>query len=215
MDALNFLGFAIGAVGTSVGIVGVILTIYYATKAVRSQEQVRRLEGLRKRLDWTEIQTAASDLAQSLLAKGVIPRAFVTPGLNGATFANLLRDALGSSAPVYVGVSHWKEDDPKDGNLLVEDAAAYISLETSKWRVFLPRVPASVASGTVLLVDDLVMSGDFLVAARTALLSSGISRVTTAAIVTTEVASRGKKAPEHSWLTTHETEFYFPWGRSR
>jgi hypoxanthine phosphoribosyltransferase len=215
MDALNVLGFVIGVAGTLVGVIGVILTIYYAKKAVRSQEQVKRLEGLRKRLDWTEIQTAASDLAQSLTAKGVMPSAFVTPGLNGATFANLLRDALGSSAPVYVGVSHWKEDDPKDGTLIEEDAAAYVSLETSKWRVFLPRVPSAVAGGTVLLVDDLVMSGDFLVSARAQLLKSGISNVTTAAIVTTEVASRGKKAPEHSWLTTNETEFYFPWGRSR
>lgn len=215
MDALNFLGFIIGALGTVFGIVGVILTIYYAKKAVLSQGKIKRLEGLRKRLDWTEIQTAASDIAQNLMADGVTPTAFVSPGLNGATFANLLRDALGTSAPVYVGVSHWKDDDSKETSQIVENAAAYISLETSKWRVFLPCVPASVASGTVLLVDDLVMSGDFLVAARGALMNSGIANVMTAAIVTTGVASRGNKAPDYSWLTTNETEFYFPWGRSR
>jgi hypoxanthine phosphoribosyltransferase len=208
MDLMNIVSLI-------VGVIGIVLTVHYAGKAAKSQEQVKRLEGLRKRLDWAEIQTAASDLAQEITTSGQLPTAFVTPGLNGATFANLLRDALGSSAPVYVGVSHWKDDDAPNRAPITEDLSAFISLETTKWRVFLPRVPMHASSGTVLLVDDLVMSGDFLLAARTALSQAGLASVKTAAIVVTEVAAKVKKAPDYSWLTTNENEFYFPWGKSR
>ena len=216
MDALNTASLIAGIVGFPLGVVGLVLTIYYARKAERTEAELKRISGLRKRLDWSEIQTAAGDLKEVMSAAGVVPTIIITPGLAGATFANLFEDALAIRTPVYVGIRHWKTGGTEEvaSEHLNEN---YITVETTKWVVSIPRIPVRADNSQILILDDFVMSGDFLAKFKTALVESGVpvNRIHSAAIVTTQVALHSKKGPDFWWLVTDDDNFYFPWGKAR
>jgi hypoxanthine phosphoribosyltransferase len=209
VDLLTIVGFA-------VGVLGVGLTILFAVRAERSQKQLDILTGLRKRLDWPEIQSAAHDLARDISAAGIVPTAIITPGLSGATFANLIEATLAKPAPVYVGIRIWK-----DGKAIqtpdIDLESSYIEIETSKWRVLMPRLAHPDNEECVLIVDDFVMSGDFLFKLREALIESGVEAraIHSASIVTTQIAQHAHKAPDFSWFISPDDNFYFPWGKAR
>jgi hypoxanthine phosphoribosyltransferase len=69
----------------------------------------------------------------------------------------------------------------------------------------------------ILIVDDFVMSGDFLSALKRVLKDAGVSmeRVRTASIATTKVAVRNHKGPDYYWWLADDDEFFFPWGKAR
>jgi len=134
------------------------------------------------------------------------------PSLRGATFANLLIDQMDRDVPVFVGVTSWKA-----GTQPLSVCAGYSSLETSKWHVHVPKCLFDYADKNILVVDDFVMSGDFLARLRDTFVAGGLSlqRVKTLAIVTTKVAIRAHKAPDYHWMATSDDSFYFPWGKAR
>ena len=216
MEALNFVNLIVGIIGFPLGAIGLILTVYYARKAEQTEIELKRISGLRKRLDWSEIQMAASDLEKAVSAAGIIPTLIFSPGLSGATFANLFEKALEVRTTVYVGICYWKASDsnfsePKDAD------QNYIRLETTKWVVLVPRIAEWKENDQILILDDFVMSGDFLTSFRKALVESGIQddRIHSAAIVTTHVAKQSKKGPDFSWFVSDDDNFYFPWGKAR
>jgi hypoxanthine phosphoribosyltransferase len=192
--------------GLVIGLAGVLLTIFYARKA-------ERLNSIRKRLDWSDLQAAASDLSQKIRAD-FTPAAVVTPGLTGATFANLLVTDLPNQPPVYVGIRTWKE---------AAHSAGYTSgsfrIETKKWIV---EIPASVSAliesqGDILIVDDFAMSGDFLEMLRTELVAAGFRKeqIHSCSLAVTKVAIKNHKAPDYYWWIADDDDFYFPWGKAR
>ena len=195
-------GLAAG--GVAVAVVGVLLTIYYAKKA-------DELNKKRKRLEWPDLQAAANDLGQRI-KRDFQPSMIVTPGLTGATFANLLVAEIGGQPPVLVGTRTWKADAhppvPSDNSFL---------LETKKWIVTIPRASATYEEGYILIVDDFVMSGDFLDSLKTELANAGVGpdRVRSASIVVTKVAIKNHKAPDYYWWIADDDDFFFPWGKAK
>lgn len=192
--------------GLIVGVVGVVLTIVYARKA-------ERLNSIRKRLDWADLQAAASDLSQKIRAD-FNPVAVVTPGLTGATFANLLVTDFPGQPPVYVGIRTWKAADHSSGL-----SSESIRIETKKWIV---EIPASVTAliesqGDILIVDDFAMSGDFLEMLRSEMVAAGFGpeRIHSCSLAVTKVAIKNHKSPDYYWWIADDDEFYFPWGKAR
>jgi len=193
-----------GAGGLAIGIVGVVLTIYYARKS-------ERLNRMRKRLEWPDLQAAATDLGRRI-KRDVQPAALVTPGLAGATFANLLVSEFPNQPPVYVGTRIWRED-PHDE----VRPGSWMVLNTKKWIVTIPDGVLNHKDGTILIVDDFVMSGDFLDAFRDKLVSEGVdsSRIRAASLACTRVAIANHKGPDYYWWLADNDDFYFPWGKAK
>ena len=69
----------------------------------------------------------------------------------------------------------------------------------------------------VLIVDDLVMSGDFLHTIKQRLCTSGFNKknIRFISIVTTDVAISTKKSPDYYWKKITADECYFPWGKAK
>lgn len=190
--------------GLFIGVVGVVATIYYERKSAR-------LDKLRKRLEWPDLQAAANDLGQQI-KRECTPAAIVTAGLRGATFANLLASEFVGQPPVYVGISTWKEG--QHSEVLTD---GWFKLETSKWMVTIPRTPVRYKSGTILIVDDFVMSGDFMQLLKQTLVKAGVEvdRIRTVSIAATKVAVKNHKAPDYYWWLAENDDFFFPWGKAR
>jgi hypoxanthine phosphoribosyltransferase len=194
----------LGIGGFLVGIVGIVLTIYYA-------QQAQRLNKMRKRLEWADLQAAASDLGQRM-KHNFAPAVVVTPGLTGATFANLLVTEFPNQPPVLVGTRTWK-DDPH-APVLPDDS---IVIDTKKWIVTIPRKVLLYQSGKILIVDDFVMSGDFLDLLKARMVEAGIdaARIVAASIVVTKVAIKNRKSPDYYWWVADDDDFFFPWGKAK
>lgn len=198
------VNLALGLGGVLVGVVSVLLTIYYARKA-------QELNRMRKRLEWPDIQAAANDLGM-LIKKDFSPPAILTPGLTGATFANLLREEFADQPPVLVGTRTWKGAP----YTIIPDRDVF-AIETKKWIVTIPEAIFEYCDDTVLIVDDFVMSGDFLDALKNKLISSGFAsdHIKSAAIAVTKVAIKSHKSPDYYWWVADDDDFFFPWGKAR
>ncbi len=198
------MGTLLAVVGTAFGVVGTVLTVLLARRA-------ERLNRERRRLEWPDLQAAASDLSRRIL-RDFAPGAVFTPGLSGATFTNLLVDQLGDELPVYVGIRFWREN-----GRLPDSLPGYSPVETNKWRVLVPEALLQGASEPVLIVDDFAMSGDFLEKLRAKLSEGGrdSAQVRSVTVAATNVAIRNHKAPDYYWWTADDDNFYFPWGRAR
>lgn len=201
---LTHVNLALGLGGLFVGVIGIILTTYYARKA---QELNRK----RKRLEWPDIQVAANDLGQRI-KKDFAPAAILTPGLTGATFANLLVEEFTDQPPVFVGTRTWKESP----YATIPDAGVFC-IETKKWIVTIPEAIVKYSNGKLLIVDDFVMSGDFLETLKGKLIESGYSpeQLRSAAIAVTKVAIRNHKSADYYWWVADDDDFFFPWGKAR
>jgi hypoxanthine phosphoribosyltransferase len=196
--------FAIGLAGLILGIAGIAATVFFERKSAKS-------ERLRKRLEWADVQAAANDLAQQI-KRDCTPAAIVTPGTRGATFANLLASEFVGQPPVYVGISTWK--DAEHAEILADD---WFELQTKKWIVRIPKTPSLYKEGTILIVDDFVMSGDFLDLLKTTFAGTDLSadRIRSVSIAATKVAVKNHKAPDYYWWLAENDDFFFPWGKAR
>jgi hypoxanthine phosphoribosyltransferase len=195
---------ALGLGGFFVGIIGIALTIHYARRA----EELNRM---RKRLEWSDLQAAANDLGQRI-KREFPPAVIVTPGLPGATFANLLAAEFTNQPPVLVGTRTWKSDPhapvPEDGSLI---------FETKKWLVTIPTAVIGYKDENILIVDDFVMSGDFLDLLKARLIGNGVpaDRIRAASVAVTKVALKNHKAPQYYWWIADDDDFFFPWGKAK
>ncbi|MFJ3422006.1 phosphoribosyltransferase family protein [Streptomyces sp. NPDC086082] len=195
---------ASGVGGLLIGITGIVLTVFYARKA-------EQLNKMRKRLDWSDLQAAASDLSQRIKSD-FNPAAIITPGLTGATFANLLVTEFPGQPPVYVGTRTWKESahSPKS------ESDSFL-IETQKWIVTIPNSISEIREGDLLIVDDFAMSGDFLELLRSKLEEAGIEkgRIHSCSLAVTKVAIKNHKSPDYYWWVADDDDFFFPWGKAR
>ena len=200
MDSLNII----------FGIISVIsfgTTIYYGRKSSNLEKQ-------RKKIDWTDIQACANDLGKDLKKTKFKPDIIFTPGLRGATFVNLLQNEISKEIPVFVGISFWKENNKNFDLNLYED---FYTIETSKWFVLIPKILISQKKQKILIVDDYTMSGDFLQIITNLLVDNGIDKknIKSMTIATTKVAIENHKEPDYFWMTTSDSNFYFPWGKAK
>lgn len=197
---MNIISFIIGIIGT-------LLSAYGAYLTVRSNQQTRKS----KTIDWGQMQTACKYICKQL-KNNFIPDAIITPGQKGGILAQLILDNLDLEIPIYTGFLISKEK--KSNEILSEN---YILLETTKWNVFLPKSIEVSKDMKILIVDDLVMSGDFLYKLQNRLIEYGYSKknIQSCSIATTTVANATKKSPDYYWKIVDADDCYFPWGKAR
>lgn len=190
--------------GFVVGLVGIIVGIYFGVES-------NRLLMARRKFDWSDLLNAAKDLGRRI-NKEFAPDIIITPGLRGATVANILKSELTETLPVFVGISVWKEDLIKR-----PEFPGYYYLETSKWHVYIPEIVLNFKDKKVLVVDDFSMSGDFMQILTKSLIAKGFleKNVKGMCVVATKVSIQGKKAPDFYWFESEDANFYFPWGKAR
>ncbi len=185
-------------------IIGTILTIAYGQKSAR-------LERESKSITWTDVQSAANDLASDVRGD-FIPELIFAPGARGGILAHMMAQELGPNTPVFIGFCEWKGSRAPSVSM-----PSYQVFDTNKWRVHMPGGMFSDQSKRVLIVDDFAASGDAMEKIRDAFVTDGfaLERIKLAAIVTTKVAINNKKAPNYYWRKADSIDFYFPWGRAK
>lgn len=93
----------------------------------------------------------------------------------------------------------------------------YIALKTTKWNVFLPKSLENNPNAKILIIDDFVMSGDFLVTLTKKLKDLGYSEenMYSCCVATTQVAIKAEKNANYHWNIIDADNSYFPWGKAR
>lgn len=196
----NFIGKCFEfIVGPVLSVVGFYMTI----KGVQAQKQA-------KSIDWSQMHSAAKSLCKDI--KKYKPDIIICPGQKGGIFAQLIVDNLELSIPIYTGFMVTVSE-----NIDSSMTDNYFNIDTTKWHVFLPLSIKKTINSKVLIVDDYVMSGDFLFKLKDKLIEFGYdgNRIRSCSIVTTNVAKLAKKAPNYYWKIVDAEECYFPWGKAK
>ena len=166
-------------------------------------------------MSWAELIIASSSIADSIKDSGFWPQVMVAPDSRGGIIAKLISQELQDhniNIPILVGITVWKKSPKFKGDL-----SAYDFLETKRWGFGLPKVSYANPDQKILIVDDIVHSGDTLELTRRLLLNGGVpsDNIRTAALVVSESAVKNQNSPDFCWKRTHSTEFLFPWGKAR
>ena len=137
---------------------------------------------------------------------------FITPGQKGGIIAQMVMDILDIEIPIYTGFL------TKAKNLVPDRYTKnYISLKTTKWNIFLPKCLEDTPNAKILIIDDFVMSGDFLIMLTNKLKDFGYAEenIYSCCVVTTKVAIQTKKNANYYWNIIDADNSYFPWGKVR
>ncbi|MCX4363070.1 MAG: hypothetical protein OSJ74_06790 [Clostridia bacterium] len=198
---MSIISEIIGVIGALLGAWGVVLTII-------SNRKNRKL----KTVTWSDIQSATKFFWSKLNHEKFIPTFIITPGQKGGIIAQLISDFYDEKIPILSGFLENKD------NKKVEDNG-YLTLSTTKWHVHIPIVLKTCENKKnikLLIVDDFVMSGDFLYKLKKELLELGYieQNIYSCAIAVTKVAIDAKKSPNYHWKVVEDKDFYFPWGKA-
>jgi hypoxanthine phosphoribosyltransferase len=186
-------------------IISLVITIYYGKKAAI-------LELQKKKLEWPDIQTSANYIGNKIKKDRFTPEIIFTPGLRAASFVWLLEEEFhNTNIPAFIGICSMKNDSI-DSSIVTN----YQKLETNKWEVLIPKDMLTLNTKKILVVDDLAMSGDFMLAFKKLLIDNGFQQknIKTATIVVTKVAKANNKCPDYFWMEANDDGFYFPWGKA-
>ena len=139
-----------------IGIIGILLSTIGLWLTVKSNRMIKKS----KTIDWSQFQIAVKQFTKEIKRVGFIPDLIITPGQKGGIIAQLIVDELELTLPICTGFLV-----PIGSSIFQEKSLSenYFAVETSKWCVFLPKFIQYTKDQKILIVDDLVMSGDFCV----------------------------------------------------
>lgn len=198
---MSILNELVGIAGTAFGVWGVMLTI-------SSNRKNRKL----KTVTWSDIQSATKFFWRRLQYQGIKPDYIITPGQKGGIIAQLIKDFYKDDIPILTGFLKTEtKESVKDEN--------YLTLSTTKWNVYMPISLKEFEEKDkikLLIVDDFVMSGDFMYLLKNTLLELGYleQNIYSCAIAVTKVAMDANKSPSYYWKVVDDKDFYFPWGKA-
>jgi hypoxanthine phosphoribosyltransferase len=185
------------------GIAGTVGTFYYGRKASQLAKE-------RYSFSWEDVTRGCRELAKKGV-KDFKPDIIVCFSGPSAIIGNLTVEFSHSFLPVYVVCIERLQN----ARNAVHEIAGYQPLQTSKWRLHVPKAVLLDKTKRVMLVDDATISGDSLFNLREVLVSQGFSRENTftCSLICTKVAHDSKKAPDYYFYLLDTSEFYLPWGR--
>lgn len=198
---MSVISELVGIAGTLLGAWGVIL-------AISSSKKNRKL----KTVTWSDIHSATKFFWKKLKHEKFEPTFIVTPGQKGGIVAQLIKDFYEREIPIFSGFIESKDKEQvKYDN--------YLTLSTTKWHVHIPislKTCEQKEKVKLLIVDDFVMSGDFLYKLRNILLELGYleQNIYSCALAVTKVSIDANKAPNYYWKVVDDKDFYFPWGKA-
>lgn len=182
----------------------------YEEESIRHRDQIDRMKSLRARLDWSDVQEAAQDIAQWLKVSYPVVDVIVAPGPRGAIFAQRIAHYFGGDPSIIVGITRDLEDKPE------RLFAGSVIIENSSWSVELPSDIRELRHCKLLVVDDFARSGRFMKNFKMRLIEDENfqeENIATAVLVTMkEATDRGRV--DRCWLVAREEDFVFPWGKA-
>ena len=192
-----------------IGIVGTLFGAWGVAQNIISKKKNRKL----KAITWSDIQSATKFFWKKLKHEKFEPTFIITPGQKGGIISQLISDFYEEGIPICSGYL-----EAKNKKQVTDDN--YLTLSTTKWNVYLPislKTCKQKDKVKLLIVDDFVMSGDFLYKLKSTLLELGYleKNICSCAMAVTKVAIDANKAPSYYWKVVDDKDFYFPWGKAQ
>lgn len=184
------------------GIVATVISIILERKN-------RKLRSKLSKFTWQDIQLGVDHLVKE--TNDFCPDFVLAPS-NGASgiVANLYLVKMDRYIPIMYG-NHKKMGDNFTAN--VEGKYGYT---TSKWQVYFSNDIEKYTDKKILVIQDVVLSGDSLQGVREALKKCGYSEknVRFAALFVSTVSINSNKQPDYYWYHLDDSvKYYYPWGR--
>lgn len=195
-DLINIISFAFGVFGS-------LISIYFGVEARKIAKKVRNF-------NWEDIESGVKFLSSRTMKEFQPDLILVSSGGSAAIVANLFLTYTDKFIPLYVGVSKKKDAE------FTSKPAFNAFYETSRWMTFIPEAIFSYTNKKILILDDVVLTGETLHKMIELLVANGIKRknIMTATLFATEIAITSNRAPDIYWFKLSDSAFYFPWGRS-
>ncbi|MDQ6946083.1 MAG: phosphoribosyltransferase domain-containing protein [Actinomycetota bacterium] len=191
-------------VGVLFGVVGISVGVYFGL------ENRRLNKGLRT-FDWPQIESGVRYLS-TLIEQEYQPDLIVCSSAGSVgVVANLYVTYTPRFVPLYMGVSRSKV-----GSAFTSSPLFPKRYETNRWETFLPDGLAATGARKVLILEDVVLSGETMREIVSLLIEEGFTReqIKTAALFGTSFGANQGQAPDFYWRELPDTDFYLPWGRS-
>lgn len=164
-------------------------------------------------LDFSEISNASSSIARYFKGEKFYPDIIYTFDAKSGILAKRISEYFDKPPLVVTGFIQWVGD--KENDIVFGDE--YHKVSTNKWKLFIPNLLIDNKDKKILLVDDVVFSGDGLNSIIGCLTSNNVdkSNIRTASFVCTSIAIQRKTNPDYYYKKIEGGDFYFPWGKSR
>ncbi len=184
--------------GLIIGIIGVVVSVYYGIKSKRLEERIRRFS-------WDDV----SDAIEYIYRHGILgykPDLILTVSMPGTIVASLVAARKGSYLPFFSSRPYPKRKAPSGGDHVVE---------TTKWTIELPAEIFAHKDMRVLVIDGAVLTGDTLNSVSQYLTNNGFqrSKIKWATLVATDLAIQSGKGPDFYKFRVADPNVYLPWGR--
>lgn len=191
-DLLNIISLFIGAMG-------LYLTWSSNQKAKES-----------KTIDWAQINTGLKHLSKRLKNSNFSPDYILAPGARSGIIAQEMAGFFDENIPVLIG--YVSREPILNGT--AEDK--FIIVRTSEWYVYLPPCVKDFSDKKVLIVQDWVRSGEFLLLVKRKLkeLEYKEDNIKYCSIAVTQTPIDRNNAPDYYYKKASD-ECYFPWGKAR
>jgi len=198
-------------IGLLIGLLGIILSFIFHTKARKAEKETIEAIKENKSLSWSELQAGSSDLCKKF-RKDFTPDIILTPNLRGGIISELIKDQFEKHIPVFTGQIFWKKT-----SVHTPEIPDNFQIKTGKWILYIPQSICAFKESKLLIVDDFAMSGDTLWGIKEKLIDHGFreENIKTVSLVTTKVAIDNSKEPDYFWRVNESSDFYFPWGKAK
>lgn len=194
-------------------ILGTIITLLSIIFGIYQLYDNRKTKKEYISLDFKEISIASSGIARYFKNESFYPDIIYTFDAKSGILAKLISEYFDKAPLVVTGFIQWVGDEEND----IVFGNEYHKVSTKKWELFIPNLLIDNKDKKILLVDDVVFSGDGLNSIIECLTSNNVdkSNIRTASFVCTSIAIQRKTNPDYYYKKIEGSDFYFPWGKSR
>ncbi len=115
----------------------------------------------------------------------------------------------GKLLPVYMAIYVFAKDGAK-----MPDIPGYVTINTSRWRVFVPESLRHLSDKRLAIIDDCTITGDTLAALHEVLKTFGFrrDRIVSGVLVCAQTVVEADKAPDEYGYCVEHASYHFPWG---
>jgi hypoxanthine phosphoribosyltransferase len=193
----------LGIIGIIIGVIGAIVAIYYGRKAISLDRKLNRF-------NWMDIENGVKALSRKV-KKDFKPDLIFSLSGSPSIVSNLFIKQSEFYVPILTGISIYNNDSLQTPKIL-----NYRIIESKKWHTYIPEELKNHKHKKILIIDDIVLSGDTLEKIKTMLLEFGFKseNIRSASLFCTDIAIESAKCPDHFWYKTNNHNFFLPWGIS-
>lgn len=196
------------------GILSIIASLLGIGEGVSSLIYKPQKNGKRNiHLKWEDVQNGVEDLSNKVF-KDFSPELIMcsSTGASGI-IANLFFLTHDKYIPTIFG-NHRKIE---DGFTIPMEESRSICFETSKWKAYLPDELACFSDRRILILEDVVLTGDSLEREKELLRKCNYEpkNIKAAAVYVSQTALNSNKAPDfYHRILKESVRYYYPWGRT-